>query len=488
MIRKEHFFIIVTIILGMVLAVALVGCARTTSSKEENKANQSSKNNDSENTSSIEDVINDHSSDESGTEESTIVEIGSEEPSQDEDGTDKPTENSADPSTKEIESQESVDNNSIETTVVPTETTDNSSGDPTIATTESPSSASSSEEPTSASAGSVSSISIQSYPAKSTYCIGETLDTNGLSLNVIYTNGSSKTVASGFACSPTSFNENGMQWITVSYGGKSTSFNVNVAPKTLTSISVAQNPIKTSYTVGESLDTSGLVLTLTYNNGNTETVSSGFTCSPTSFSVAGNQEAQVNYEGKTTSFTVTVSAPQGGGSTLSASVNVGDVVTFGPYQWIVLAKSGNNTMLISKDAVTRMAYNNELASVTWETCTLRSWLNSSFLGNFSAADQAKILTTTVSNPDNLGWGTAGGNTTYDKVFLLSIDEARTYYESDSARVCYYNGSACYWWLRSPGLNSFNAAFVRSGGGVDAGYRVDCDSYAVRPALWVNLGS
>ena len=42
---------------------------------------------------------------------------------------------------------------------------------------------------------------------------------------------------------------------------------------------------------------------------------------------------------------------------------------------------------------------------------------------------------------------------------------------------------CWWWLRSPGGRSINAAYVDIDGWVyDHGYYVDIDDYAVRPAL------
>ncbi|MCR5090364.1 MAG: DUF6273 domain-containing protein, partial [Oscillospiraceae bacterium] len=48
---------------------------------------------------------------------------------------------------------------------------------------------------------------------------------------------------------------------------------------------------------------------------------------------------------------------------------------------------------------------------------------------------------------------------------------------------------CWWWLRSPGLNSLVAASVSNDGSVLInGYNVTYDNIAVRPALWINLES
>lgn len=74
---------------------------------------------------------------------------------------------------------------------------------------------------------------------------------------------------------------------------------------------IGQQPFKISYTVGENLDTTGLVLKTTIvdsegNNPLTSYVASGFSCSPTTLSTAGTQTITVTYEGKTTTFNVDV--------------------------------------------------------------------------------------------------------------------------------------------------------------------------------------
>ena len=101
----------------------------------------------------------------------------------------------------------------------------------------------------------------------------------------------------------------GAQTVTVNYGGKTATFTVNVQDVTLSGIAIASNPTKTSYFVGDTLDTTGLKLTATYSNGTTQTITSGFTCTPTALSTAGAQTVTVNYGGKTATFTVSVELP-----------------------------------------------------------------------------------------------------------------------------------------------------------------------------------
>ena len=200
------------------------------------------------------------------------------------------------------------------------------------------------------------------------------------------------------------------------------------------------------------------------------------------------------------------------------TANVGDIIVFGTYEqdnditngkedieWLVLAKKGNRILVISDKALDRQPYNSSRTRVTWETCTLRKWLNNDFINAaFYAEERAKIPTVTVSADSNLKYNTNPGNTTKDKVFLLSIVEAEKYFTSDEARMCIpteyvisnvstsdeytKDGKATCWWrLRSPGALQYYAAKVDFDGDVDEfGIDVDYDIGGVRPALWITI--
>lgn len=154
----------------------------------------------------------------------------------------------------------------------------------------------------------LASIAVKTLPINTTHYVGDTFDTTGLTLTATYNNGTTKTITSGFTCTPTALTTAGTQKITVSYGGKTTSFNLTVGNVELTSIAIKTNPTKTSYYVGDTLDTNGLTLTASYNNGTTKTISSGFECTPTALNTAGTQKITVTYGGKTANFNVTVTA------------------------------------------------------------------------------------------------------------------------------------------------------------------------------------
>ena len=187
-----------------------------------------------------------------------------------------------------------------------------------------------------------------------------------------------------------------------------------------------------------------------------------------------------------------------------------DIVTFGRYpqngsasesiEWIVLERNGKGMLLISRYALDCKPYNTKHEAVTWEICTLRAWLNNTFYQMaFTGEEKGIIQVSQLKNEDNPEYGTEGGKDTNDKVFLLSLEEAKRYFPNDEARRCKPTANAvandafdfmigiCLWWLRSPGDNSRSAADVSIDGSVDAsGCFVNDDFVGVRPALRINL--
>lgn len=167
---------------------------------------------------------------------------------------------------------------------------------------------------------------------------------------------------------------------------------------------------------------------------------------------------------------------------------VGDIIQFGGYEWRVLDVQNNSALIITESIIERHPYNVQYTDVTWEICDLRKYLNAEFLQKFSREDQAQIAETRVNNQNNQPYGTNGGNDTNDKIFLLSIEEAEKYFRSDSSRrAMNTDGASMWWWLRSPGNISYNAALVLRIGLVNVvGSHVNNDAGGVRPVLWLNL--
>ena len=185
-------------------------------------------------------------------------------------------------------------------------------------------------------------------------------------------------------------------------------------------------------------------------------------------------------------------------------------LTFGNYTWILLSTSGDQSLLISKEIIRFMSYwklstfDQTGLRVTWASSPIREWLNGDFLSSFSDSDKAAIRSTNITTPSNAKFGTVDNCNTSDKVFLLSAEEANSYFKMDESRAARATDSAIstygdgdgrkdpttgntYWWLRTPGMFVYDAAYVNYTGtvrydGIEATQPAIC---GVRPAMWVS---
>jgi hypothetical protein len=154
----------------------------------------------------------------------------------------------------------------------------------------------------------------------------------------------------------------------------------------------------------------------------------------------------------------------------------------------VLDVQEDRALIITEDVVEQRQYHNELTNVTWECCSLRHYLWNEFLDKFDDFDETRMIITYNKNADNVLYGTKGTIDTPDKFFLLSLEEADYYFDSDSERAAKYKDLVHWWWLRSPGLDREYAAGIDLYGQIhhDGTAVYCCDVAGVRPALWLNL--
>jgi len=168
-----------------------------------------------------------------------------------------------------------------------------------------------------------------------------------------------------------------------------------------------------------------------------------------------------------------------------------ETMDFGGYRWLVLEERGGRALLLMQDILEKRPFNeagNDAETrAPWEACTLRAWLNGTFYSSFSQADRARIVEAAVLGGGNREYGVKAGKETRDRVFLLSLEEALLYLPTDAARVARANGAAAWWWLRSPGMEAYQAAVVTGEGSLGyAGNGVNYYDRGVRPAIWVTL--
>ena len=182
---------------------------------------------------------------------------------------------------------------------------------------------------------------------------------------------------------------------------------------------------------------------------------------------------------------------------------VGDTVKFGTYkgddiEWIVLAKDGNKTLLISKYVIEARAYNDTKGDVKWEDSTLMEWMNDDFYFEaFGVLEKARITNTPLYEKED-------GSTLSNRVFLLDSDEIVKYLPEKKDRTTRFtmyvlnNGydygtnidGSCSFWLRPSDPDYQGTYLVGTNGTIHEsqksyGFRPE-DQIGVRPAIWVEF--
>ena len=87
------------------------------------------------------------------------------------------------------------------------------------------------------------------------------------------------------------------------------------------------------------------------------------------------------------------------------NADVGDVVEFGTYnqtskrttnnpkpiEWLVLAKENNKALVVSQYALVGMTMADTLTDTSWQTCSVRSWLNETFIAEAFTEEQQAVI-------------------------------------------------------------------------------------------------
>jgi hypothetical protein len=199
-------------------------------------------------------------------------------------------------------------------------------------------------------------------------------------------------------------------------------------------------------------------------------------------------------------------------------MQIGDQVSFGEYDWRVLAIQESAALIITDKIIEQRSYHNKYVDITWADCSLRQYLNTGFYDRFSEAEKSRILPVRNKNPDNPWFGTAGGVDTEDKIFILSLEELACKYFGDSSSFLYNpkknqrywyerkdennvkrgailldKGWGSWYWVRTPGRFSVKAVYVFPDGNIGIhGNNILKGNIAdgfcaggVRPALWIS---
>lgn len=193
-------------------------------------------------------------------------------------------------------------------------------------------------------------------------------------------------------------------------------------------------------------------------------------------------------------------------------------------RWRVLQNDGKTLFVMADKGLDSRAFNVGYDwSITWENCTLRTWLNNDFYNMaFDDEEQKIIVLQDVSNaPDPINGHRNSGNDTKDKIYLLSITEVTNqtygfcenlenterklsmdsksrmmktsdYAHAMGAWICTddrkYKGN-CKWWLRTSCKYTKDGAMITKSGGIfDIGYHTYILRTAVVPTMHIKLES
>lgn len=157
-------------------------------------------------------------------------------------------------------------------------------------------------------------IEVTTKPTKTSYLAGDSFNSAGMVVTASYGTGQAVLATaevSGYSVSPSVLTD-GTTSVTITYseGGETctTTLAVTVTHR-LSAIAVTTKPNKLTYEYGDTLATTGMVVTASYSDSQTKAVTD-YSCSPTTFSTIGNQVVTVSYTEngvtQTATFNVTV--------------------------------------------------------------------------------------------------------------------------------------------------------------------------------------
>lgn len=204
---------------------------------------------------------------------------------------------------------------------------------------------------------------------------------------------------------------------------------------------------------------------------------------------------------------------------IPTDVRVGDTIIFGTYEqdnttakaekieWLVLAKDDDRILVLSQYGLDSECYNKTYKAVTWETSSIRSWLNEGFYKDAFTTEEQKLILLSRLNPgDSPDKSCDHGTATEDYLFLLSWEEVQTYIkenaliDTNNTLLCrptiyaanekgaYKNGNGYgWWWLRTSANRNFSAYSINSDSSTANNGTVNSINASIRPAMWLSIG-
>ena len=112
----------------------------------------------------------------------------------------------------------------------------------------------------------IKSIEITSNPDKTEYIEGQKVDTTGMVVMATYSDNTTSEI-SDYEIDLKDELKTSDEKVIVTYGGKSTEFDITVKENTVTKIEITKQPTKTEYIEGQNFDATGMIVKATYLDG-----------------------------------------------------------------------------------------------------------------------------------------------------------------------------------------------------------------------------
>ncbi|MBQ3028071.1 MAG: hypothetical protein IJD26_03260, partial [Lachnospiraceae bacterium] len=205
---------------------------------------------------------------------------------------------------------------------------------------------------------------------------------------------------------------------------------------------------------------------------------------------------------------------------LLAEAEVGDTIPFGTMNtdyiksgderilWYVAGRQGDKVLLVSVSILAPGEFHNVYEENNWASCSLREELNGTCYEDYiNDYEKGLVIETDVFTMDNEVYGTVGGRTVQDYIFILSAEEVELYFPNPEDRYMQATQAAArdgvnvdvndgynhatrddntWWWLRTMGEDGKKTAVVNQEGIIDLeGRSSTTGTGGIRPAMWVS---
>ncbi len=203
-----------------------------------------------------------------------------------------------------------------------------------------------------------------------------------------------------------------------------------------------------------------------------------------------------------------------------ATAEVGDIIPLGTMNtdyvksgderifWYVADRQEDKVLLVSVAALAPGEFHNVYEDNNWANSSLRETLNGVFYEEYiNDYEKELLIETDIVTSANAMYGTPGGRTVQDYVFLLSAEEVELYFPNEEDRYAQATQAAArdganvdvndgynhakrddntWWWLRTMGADSKKTAIVNQEGIIDLeGKHSTVATGGIRPAMWVS---